>query len=231
MTRIGIIDLASDTWTAGGAYSHVAAQSLARAVREGHSTVEVFLMSSESTIPGTERISTRTTNANSFGTKSSVGAVAARILEKSESIFGRKPMPIRPNPIKIARSHGLQALFPVTSVPRYSAAQAVAKIAWIPDFQHVYMPELFTERELLQRSRNIQRLVTKCDAVVLSSETVGGRFCEALPEPDSKGSNSTFSLQVCIYDTSILILGSATDISSARGIFFVRQSNMVTQEP
>lgn len=88
----------------------------------------------------------------------------------------------------------------------------VPQVHWIPDLQHVHLPELFAEDELLERSRRVKSVAFSPDFVVLSSETARAdlltlhpeltaklrvwRFCTTLSEIESGGHDprSTFSL-------------------------------------
>lgn len=57
-----------------------------------------------------------------------------------------------------SHSHYLRPFFPKT-------------IAWIPDFQHIRLPGMFTKKELDLRSRGFHWLINACDRLVLSSHS------------------------------------------------------------
>ena len=77
----------------------------------------------------------------------------------------------------------------------------VPSIAWIPDFQHVHLPEFFDRRELRSRDRGYRRLADHATLVLLSSEAAARdlaafrpaatpkarvlRFVAAPPKPDA----------------------------------------------
>ncbi|WP_196596237.1 glycosyltransferase family 4 protein [Pectinatus frisingensis] len=46
---------------------------------------------------------------------------------------------------------------------------SIPQIAWIPDFQHKYLPEMFSENEIEQRDRCFTLLANKCKLIILSS--------------------------------------------------------------
>jgi hypothetical protein len=46
----------------------------------------------------------------------------------------------------------------------------MASVGWIPDFQHVHLPEYFTKREKQARDWEFMELCVKCDKVIVSSE-------------------------------------------------------------
>jgi len=42
-------------------------------------------------------------------------------------------------------------------------------IGWVPDFQHLHLPEMFTTAEIARRNKSYAKIADRCDAVVLSS--------------------------------------------------------------
>jgi glycosyltransferase involved in cell wall biosynthesis len=50
---------------------------------------------------------------------------------------------------------------------------AVKTIGWIPDFQHVHLPEFFSPEERHQRDREFMQLCVLCDKIIVSSECAG----------------------------------------------------------
>jgi glycosyltransferase involved in cell wall biosynthesis len=47
----------------------------------------------------------------------------------------------------------------------------IASVAWIPDFQHVHLPQLFTDRERLVRDRYFMDLCSRSDKIIVSSHS------------------------------------------------------------
>lgn len=59
---------------------------------------------------------------------------------------------------------------------------SVPTIGWLPDFQHVRMPEFFHPSEVAARNRGFRRISKNCTTVVLSSEDAQkdlAKFCPA----------------------------------------------------
>lgn len=54
------------------------------------------------------------------------------------------------------------------SVPSRDAC--IPSASWIPDFQHLHLPSLFSEAELQQRSETYRRFLSRSDLVIVSSE-------------------------------------------------------------
>ena len=55
-------------------------------------------------------------------------------------------------------------------------------IGWIPDFQHKYLPDFFTVKELQTRERVFALLAEKMDIVILSSQTAKDDFIKYYPQ-------------------------------------------------
>jgi glycosyltransferase involved in cell wall biosynthesis len=68
----------------------------------------------------------------------------------------------------LLRRHGINVL------SHYSGALApgtpIKTIGWIPDFQYLHLPELFTEADLMMRKSAVARVTDHCNRVILSSE-------------------------------------------------------------
>ncbi len=57
----------------------------------------------------------------------------------------------------------------------------MAVIGWIPDFQHIHLPEFFSAEEREQRDRNFLLLCESCDALVVSSACALADLAEFCP--------------------------------------------------
>ncbi len=64
---------------------------------------------------------------------------------------------------------------------------------WIPDFQHRYLPQLFTEAEIAKRNRGIEALVQDAPTIVLSSKTAAEDLKRFHPAADHKAEVLTFA--------------------------------------
>ena len=60
-------------------------------------------------------------------------------------------------------------------------------IQWIPDFQHVHLPGMFSEREIKTRDRSFARIARQADLVLLSSNDALSDLRAFCPEHASKG--------------------------------------------
>jgi len=66
------------------------------------------------------------------------------------------------------------------------ARSAVTSIGWIPDFQHVRMPQFFSPRERAARDRHYLRLAEGSRSIILSSNDVRGDFVSFAPHAANK---------------------------------------------
>jgi glycosyltransferase involved in cell wall biosynthesis len=59
--------------------------------------------------------------------------------------------------------------------------QGVKTINWIPDFQHIHLPDMFTKKQISQRNKNFMNIIKDSDAIVLSSKDALRDFKEFAP--------------------------------------------------
>ncbi len=50
-----------------------------------------------------------------------------------------------------------------------SKLRTVKTISWIPDFQHLHIPQMFSEKEIISRNKLYTNLIHRSDAVIVSS--------------------------------------------------------------
>jgi glycosyltransferase involved in cell wall biosynthesis len=59
---------------------------------------------------------------------------------------------------------------------------AVKTIGWIPDFQHVHLPDFFRAEECRRRDREYMKLCLRCDKIIVSSECAREDLMRFSPE-------------------------------------------------
>jgi glycosyltransferase involved in cell wall biosynthesis len=59
-------------------------------------------------------------------------------------------------------------------------------VGWLPDFQHVDLPEFFGRREILARKLQVNRMARNCTLMVFSSQHAKGRFVQLYPGKGAK---------------------------------------------
>lgn len=60
----------------------------------------------------------------------------------------------------------------------YKPYSSIKAIGWIPDFQHVHLPEMFSWEEILERNHEYMYIARKCKRVILSSHDAKKDFIE-----------------------------------------------------
>ena len=92
----------------------------------------------------------------------------------------------------VARSE-VEFLYPFTYDNEYNVGVSLPLgelpcrwAAWIPDFQHRHLPQLFTEKEIGKRNRGIEAVVGEAKKVVLSSESAAADFRSFYPAHAAK---------------------------------------------
>jgi glycosyltransferase involved in cell wall biosynthesis len=71
-------------------------------------------------------------------------------------------------------------------------ARHLAAVGWIPDFQHVHLPEYFSPDELRNRDASFRLLAKHASIVLLSSENARDHFVEFEPEHAHKARVASF---------------------------------------
>lgn len=69
----------------------------------------------------------------------------------------------------------------------YCEGANVPNIFWIPDFQHVYLPEMFSDEEIDFRNKEFFKMAKNSDLVILSSEDALNDFKKFVPQYAHKG--------------------------------------------
>ena len=64
--------------------------------------------------------------------------------------------------------------------------KGTVNIQWIPDFQHLYLPEMFSEQEIIGRNRRFKKTAIEADAVLLSSKDAYNDFVKYFPDYKNK---------------------------------------------
>lgn len=85
---------------------------------------------------------------------------------------------------KVVRCKGFQELFQVIDLffPVISGVLPVLPcISWIPDFQHKYLPQLFTREEIESRESQYERVAATAKMVVFSSQAAADDFKRFYP--------------------------------------------------
>ena len=89
------------------------------------------------------------------------------ILRGASIVLSRNDIPT----VWLLRRHGIDVISHSGPLGRHPGFPSVS---WIPDFQHVHLPEFFSPRELRSRDRQFHRLCDESERVIVSSEAALG---------------------------------------------------------
>lgn len=84
---------------------------------------------------------------------------------------------------QLMRSHGIDVLSHSFVLGEDARTRV---ISWIPDFQHVYLPALFSAREIQERNHKFEAQCSMSDIVVLSSEAARADLIRMFPWASGK---------------------------------------------
>lgn len=186
--RIGIVNQSVAGWAASVSYTRMLVHSLCGAASA--SDTQLFLLSPAGSAHGLPNNAALKT----IELKDSPGFLPAeravrRLLGvpgKSSPLKGeqslRHAVRLRDesNLFRVAEEQRLSVLLPVFDVPNWKLK--VATIGWIPDFQHLYLPQYFSEAEKQKRLDSMRRLAKRARIMMLSSMTSAQHFSDVMPE-------------------------------------------------
>ncbi|MBL8132606.1 MAG: glycosyltransferase family 4 protein [Anaerolineae bacterium] len=98
------------------------------------------------------------------------------------------------------RDHHVDAFFTAGLIgPSFE----LPRLAWLPDFQHMHLPEMFSPRERQGRDRSYRRAAQWSDRVILSSRSALEDLRRFAPVYAEKGRVVNFTAQISpsVYDT------------------------------
>jgi glycosyltransferase involved in cell wall biosynthesis len=82
--------------------------------------------------------------------------------------------------LEAARVHNVEVLLPLLSIPEDAAK--LKTVGWIPDFQHVHLPDYFSEAERRARDLRFRLLAERASLVMLTSQDAREDFVAFTPE-------------------------------------------------
>jgi glycosyltransferase involved in cell wall biosynthesis len=186
LRRIGIVNQAAAGWAAATSYTRMLLFSLGDACRE--TDVELcFLSSPENSNQAPGRLKAQTVNLNPleyFPGERGVRSLL-RLPAKTGSFRGEARLrhllrlPDKSDLFFAARENGIDVLLPLFDVPPWDTGLKV--IGWIPDFQHVHLPEYFTEADRARRDKSMRRLSERATLLMLSSRAAEAHFTAFAP--------------------------------------------------
>ncbi len=86
----------------------------------------------------------------------------------------------------------------ISHVSNAEAGNGLIMIGWIPDFQHIHLPDMFGPELLAYRNRTYMQMAEKADAVILSSHDAAEDYKNFAPAFAAKGRVLNFAQSVAI---------------------------------
>ena len=187
LRRIGIVDQSFTGWTAAALYSRMLLRSLGAACDD--TGIELYFLS----LPASDAQSPGQSNAKSIeltpveyfpGERQFRGLVG--LGDKSRPFRGESRLrnllrlSDKSDLFSVAHEYRIDVLLPLLDVAPWTIHQKT--IGWVPDFQHVYLPEFFNQAELDRRNNTIHRLAERATLVVLSSSASRDDFVAFAPQ-------------------------------------------------
>ncbi len=169
--RIGVVDQFSAGWTAAGIYSRMMLRSLDSVCDQAD--IELYFLSSS--------------DAEDHPTSAKLIQLApakSRVLRGALRLRHLLHLGNNSDPFSIAQKNGIDVLLPLLDVPPWEVTSKL--IGWIPDLQHVHLPEFFSEPELQKRNTTIERLSERATLVMLSSQAARKDFVSFAPQGEKK---------------------------------------------
>ena len=192
--RIGVTSLVQANWLAGKSFTDVVLGGLAGAANPKQE--KIFLITSEEfpdPPPGVEVLRVLPVDLSIAG---KVRRASLRARDRHPTIpgewrFRERARLFEPsNPIHVARLAGIDVVIPTTSM--LSPGVDVRRVGWIADFQHKFLPELFSSVEIAGRDEEFRELAFHADRLVLSSRTVQRHFAQFYPDQAHKSRVASF---------------------------------------
>ena len=188
--RIGVVDQANTSWVAAAVYSRTILSSLDQACNSAGA--ELFFLSGNcDQLPEKYRAKRMRLSSTDYLPAERQLRRLFGIKEKSRALRGearlRKLLRMRGESdlFGLAQQNSINVLLPLLDLPPWRIGPST--IGWIPDFQHVHLPEFFDQSDLDRRNTTFRRLAEKATVVMLSSEAARRDFAESVPQYAGKG--------------------------------------------
>ena len=187
--RIGVVDQTAAGWVAAAVYSRTILSSLDSACNSAG--VELFFLSggSDERDAGLRAKRMRLASTDYLPAEKQLRKLFG-LKEKSRALRGearlRKLLRLRGDSdlFGLAQHNSINVLLPLLDLPPWRIVPGT--IGWIPDFQHLHLPQFFGPQDLQQRNATFRRLAEKATVVMLSSEAAHDDFAQFAPDHAGK---------------------------------------------
>ena len=175
--RYGIVDNSSGRWTAGAIYTQILIRSLA-AVCKGE-RVQLHLLGNQGSDLDIAQLPVTVTPLKS--------PHYYRGEWRLRQLLG---LPEKSGLFHTASENQISVLLPLSDIP--VKLRGIRTIGWIPDFQHLYLPQYFSLQECQNRNIIYRRLAERASLVMLSSRNAIEHFDAFVPAQTHKARLASF---------------------------------------
>ena len=165
--RIALTKSGGENWTGGLTYQ----KNLIEAIHQYAPQVELYLVSQ-----GNLYIDERYVNCKIIRYPSLHGRLPGLINRITRRLFGYDFL-LRQT-LRTVPDEGIDVLFP----DRFTVGKKIALIYWIPDFQHLHLPEMYTEGNIEKLNTKFNQGIRRATLVILSSRDAQNDFNKFAPQ-------------------------------------------------
>jgi glycosyltransferase involved in cell wall biosynthesis len=180
--RIGLIDNGGRHWIGGSMYTKNLILALASLPESLRSTFEICLLyQSQSDFDTGQALKSYVCDSYDLAQMIKPVNFKNRLIWKMQKILFQES---HPPFLPVFKQGKLDFLYPVFEPSL--ARSPHQSCPWIPDFQHKYLPHLFSSEEIKQRDRDFATIARQSTRVVLSSQTAETDFKTFYPTSKTK---------------------------------------------
>jgi glycosyltransferase involved in cell wall biosynthesis len=165
--RIAYTPSGGTQWTGGLTYQ----KNLLTALQEYAPQVKVYLLSDQ-----TDNLPANGENYSYVRYPSNAGLFSVLINKFTLPLFGNDYLLART--LQSIPDENINLVFP----GRHGAGKGIAVLNWIPDFQHLHLPEMYSQTQILDLNKKYRQGIKRSTLVILSSKSVLEDFLRFSPE-------------------------------------------------
>ncbi|PZO38694.1 MAG: glycosyltransferase [Pseudanabaena frigida] len=182
--RIGLIMLGGKEWIGGSEYIKNIILALINLPSEVKQTFEVCLLYSKKSINPDilNQLEPFLNTTYDLDRELKSRNLIDRLRWKARNIFLREA---NPRMSDFLQKVGIDFIYPYQTSTREEKLN-LHGCPWIADFQHKYLPHLFTESEIIDRDKSFKKIATSSQRVVLSSNSAAKDFQTFFPNSKTK---------------------------------------------
>jgi glycosyltransferase involved in cell wall biosynthesis len=183
--RIGLVMEGSSNWIGGVEYIKNLVFAIQTLPIEVKSLVEIVLICDKS-LPSDLYDSIRPYLKEVFYTKAQNTSTISKIVWRlSRILFNLKEYnPSISRFLSVNSDHEINFLYPCFTTSK--KINALASAAWISDFQHKYLPQLFTGKDIETRDKLFSSIANYSSTIVVSSKSAKNDFHQFYPNSKAK---------------------------------------------